>query len=391
LKILPSITRKTISLFLAFILTAATLTAFFPSSMIDAYAIKDIEKNKIESNNINLNLNGLDIEAVPEPLSSLLQSQGETEDVDIGTGAFANGENKFGYDKDFAFICKNNNNNTFIVSPTSTPSTPPPPPPIDTETLTVIKNVDCQEDTVICEEIPSPPTNSGGINQQAAMNFIKNSYNPSVQMLEEAPEFSTFWLWNDQLLGQIILKHIDPTMATTIENKMNSFGVTMRTPWATLDPKYRGNFSVNTPSEPTIQAGEPAIRYSDYNGSTELSVNDYADIAFLSAIHHYYNNNMTLAQQAYDAGRAMWNRQGMDDAGNITGEYAVYKVALGMLAEKITGFTPIGIPSNWFAPFQNANGGITTDKTGGVPSGSQNIETTVAVLLAINPSLLTNP
>ena len=237
----------------------------------------------------------------------------------------------------------------------------------------------------------TPPPSNSGIDQTAALNFIKNSYIPSVQMLEEAPGFNVFWLWNDQLLGQICLKHIDPEMATTIDNKMNSFGVTMRTPWATLDPKYRNNFSVKTASEPTIQAGTPAIRYSDYNGDSEFSVNNYADIAFLSAIHHYYNNNLTLAKQAYDAGRGMWNGEGMLDAGNITGDYAVYKVALGMLAEKITGFTPIGIPDDWFAPFQNENGGITTDKTGGVPSGSQNIETTAAVLFAVNPSLLTEP
>ena len=236
----------------------------------------------------------------------------------------------------------------------------------------------------------TPPSSSGGIDQTAALNFIRNSYRPSVKMLEEAPGFDVFWLWNDQLLGQICLKHNDPAMATTIENEMNSFGVPMRTPWATLDPQYRNNFSVNTPSEPTIQSG-PTIRYSDYGGSSELSVNNYADIAFLSAIHHYYNNDLTLARQAYDAGRGMWNGEGMLDAGNITGEYAVYKVALGMLAERITGFTPIGIPDDWFAPFQNANGGITTDKTNGVPSGSQNVETTAAVLFAVNPSLLTDP
>jgi hypothetical protein len=258
------------------------------------------------------------------------------------------------------------------------PTTIPPEPPVTPP-----------EQPVTPPE-PPPPTGDSGINQAAALNFIRNSYRPSVQMLEEAPNFNVFWLWNDQLLSQICLKHIDPAMATTVENKMNSFGVTMRTPWATLDPQYRSNFSVNSPSEPTIQVGPPTIRYSDYNGATALSVNDYADIAFLSAIHHYYNNNLTLARQAYDAGRAMWNGQGMDDAGNITGEYAVYKVALGMLAEKITGFTPsIGIPPNWFAPFQNAqNGGITTDKTNGEPAGSQNIETTAAVLFAINPALL---
>ena len=90
-------------------------------------------------------------------------------------------------------------------------------------------------------------------------------------MLEEAPGFNVFWLWNDQLLGQIALKHIDPTMATTIENKMNSFGVAMKTPWATLDPKYRSNFSVKIATEPTIQTNPP-IRYSDYNGNSEFSL-----------------------------------------------------------------------------------------------------------------------
>jgi len=47
---LPSATRKIVSLFLAFILTAGTITAFYPSSSLsvtDAYTIKDVEKDKI--------------------------------------------------------------------------------------------------------------------------------------------------------------------------------------------------------------------------------------------------------------------------------------------------------------------------------------------------------
>ena len=238
---------------------------------------------------------------------------------------------------------------------------------------------------------PPPPPPEGSINQTAAMNFIKNSYKANVQLLEEAPGFNTFWLWNDQLLGNIILKHIDRALATTIENRMNSFGVQMRTPLATLDPKYRANFSIKTTSEPTISTN-PTIRYSHYGGANDLSINNFADIAFLSAIHHFNTGNLTLARQAYDAGRSFWDGQGMKDAGNITGEYATYKTALGLLAEKITGFAPsIGIPSNYFVPFQSSNGGITTDKTGGNPSGSQNIETTALVLLALNPLLLLDP
>ena len=64
--------------------------------MTDVYAIKNIEKDKIECNNVNMNLNGLDFDAIQEPLSSLLQSQAEGEAAGIGTSNF-NG-------KDFSFV-----------------------------------------------------------------------------------------------------------------------------------------------------------------------------------------------------------------------------------------------------------------------------------------------
>ena len=70
-----STARKTISLFLAFILTAGTITALFPSSslsMEDAYAFSGVEKDKIECLNANFNLNGLDVDAITEPLRNLL-------------------------------------------------------------------------------------------------------------------------------------------------------------------------------------------------------------------------------------------------------------------------------------------------------------------------------
>lgn len=233
---------------------------------------------------------------------------------------------------------------------------------------------------------PTITGSSSGLNQQRALEFIRNSFKPNIGMLEEAPGFNVFWLWNDQLLGQLALKSIDPNMARIVESRMNSFGVPMRTPWATLDPKYRKNFSIHHASEPTISTN-PMIRYSDYGGSGTFSYT-HADIAFLSAINYFYQNNIPKAREAYEAGRKMWDGVGMRDGGNITGDYAVYKIALGLLAEKITGFPKIGIPENYFAKFQHSNGGIITDIIGGKPAGSQNIETTAAVLFALNPSLL---
>ena len=221
-----------------------------------------------------------------------------------------------------------------------------------------------------------------------ALNFIKSMYESKDSLVKECPSCIKKWLWSDQLLAQIMLKHVDPAMATAVETKMNSFNIPMRNPWATLDPDYRNKFSVGGTTE--RQVGSSNVWYSDYSGR-ELSCARYADVAFLKTIHLFYLEDKAGAQTCYNAGKAMWDGKGMKDAGQITGEYAVYKTALGLLAEKITGFSSIGIPANYFDRFQAANGGVTTDLTGGQPQGSQNVETTFAVLAALDPSLLLPP
>ncbi len=235
---------------------------------------------------------------------------------------------------------------------------------------------------------PTPLPQPFAFDKAKALNFIKSMYDPSDGMVKECPSCTKKWLWSDQLVAQIALKHIDPEMANAIESKMNSFNIPMRNPWATLDPDYRDKFSVGGTTE--RQVGSSNVWYSDYSGS-DLSCTRYADVAFIKAIHLFYTGNNAGAKACYDAGKAMWDGLGMKDAGQITGEYAVYKTALGLLAQKITGFSSIGIPADYFDRFQAGNGGVTTDLTGGQPQGSQNVETTFAVLAALYPSILSPP
>ena len=207
-------------------------------------------------------------------------------------------------------------------------------------------------------------------------------------MVKECPNCTKKWLWTDQLVAQIALKHVDPIIANATEKKMKSYNIQMRNPWATLDQEYRSSFSVGGTTE--RQVGTSNVWYSDHNGS-ELSCQEYADIAFLKAIHLHYMGDLAGAKECFDAGKAMWDGQGMKDAGQITGEYAVYKIAHGLLAQKIMGFEPIGIPANYFDRYQTVNGGVTTDINGGQPQGLQNVETPFAVLAALDPSLLIPP
>ena len=83
-----SIARRTISLFLSFILIFGTITAIFqsfigginaqaaPDYMMDTYKSKfsSIKKDDIDLTNLNLNINGLNLTALPDSLRNVVKS-----------------------------------------------------------------------------------------------------------------------------------------------------------------------------------------------------------------------------------------------------------------------------------------------------------------------------
>jgi hypothetical protein len=186
-------TRKIISIFLSAILVIGTITAFYPSiSMTKVHALSEYDgmmmnydnykskyssfkKDNIECNNFNLNLNGLNVDAIPESLSSVIQAQAETEDTDIDTGIFDNGAEKLGYkDKDFSFVCINNNDNEFIP-----PSPIPPIPPLPVNNLCTV----WQDSTPGNNEIFFSVSHDDGETFSTPQNISKNlgnSFSPQI-------------------------------------------------------------------------------------------------------------------------------------------------------------------------------------------------------------------
>jgi len=146
--------KKTSSIFLATVLVLGTIAAISPSFMvgaaaqIDSYydgmdnnykksAGKDVSVKSIKCNNINVNVNGLELTALPSSLSNLLtneEADGSASSYGSGIGSYDDGQtNSQG---NFKFICINNNNNTFVGVDDEEP-TPPK------ATLNVTKNVTC--------------------------------------------------------------------------------------------------------------------------------------------------------------------------------------------------------------------------------------------------------
>jgi hypothetical protein len=143
------LSTKTNALFLAVVLVAGTIALMSPSFIIGAQAQeyygqdksykksdgKNVSVKSIKCNNINVNVNGLELDGLP-PFLGNLTSDGDADGYS-GTGSYGSGESygendgnygeKTSSDGDFKFICINNNNNTVVVEEE------PPLPPVEEE------------------------------------------------------------------------------------------------------------------------------------------------------------------------------------------------------------------------------------------------------------------
>jgi hypothetical protein len=150
--------KETSTISLAIILLVGTITLIYPSFIIGAQAEsyyggmdkdrKNVNVNSLKCNNINVNVNGLELDVLPPALSTLL-TNGETHvnaySYGSGTGNYGSTSSSGSEINDFRFICINNNNNTVVRGGEGEeePPVPPTPPPVESTNLNVIKNVEC--------------------------------------------------------------------------------------------------------------------------------------------------------------------------------------------------------------------------------------------------------
>jgi hypothetical protein len=111
---------------------------------------------KLNCNNINVNINGLELGVFPSFLADNSRLAAEAvEDNTDPSSTSVNGNNGASEINDFRFICVNNNNNTVIETGNGTVPTPPE----ELANLNVIKNVDCiseggrPDDDAVCDYV----------------------------------------------------------------------------------------------------------------------------------------------------------------------------------------------------------------------------------------------
>jgi len=158
-----TVTRKISAVFLATVLVAGIISLVSPSFMVGAQAVPEygmdsydkkaygkdksykskdsssVSIKKVKCNNINVNVNGLELNILPPFLSNLLASEAQASD-EGERGASSYGSGSGGYDGeksrsdgDFKFVCINNNNNTVVEVP------PVPPVPVNCDDCFEVK------------------------------------------------------------------------------------------------------------------------------------------------------------------------------------------------------------------------------------------------------------
>lgn len=123
-------TKRNSSIFLATLLVIGTIATILPSAQAEPYYgmdkdRKDVSVSSLKCNNINVNVNGLELDVLPSFLSGELATEAQEGSTDASSFA-GNGDGS--EINDFRFICINNNNNTVIGGEEPIPPVPPIPP-----------------------------------------------------------------------------------------------------------------------------------------------------------------------------------------------------------------------------------------------------------------------
>ena len=187
------VSTKTNAIFLATLLVLGTIATISSSFIVGAQADsyydgmdsykksngKDVSVKNVKCNNVNVNVNGLDLNLTSVPfLSNLLASETHADEGERGSNSYGSGGSygdKSRSDGDFKFICINNNNNTVVVGEEPIPE---PGPLTCEECFTSILNPEELDDLIQATTLPDSLPElcnefiEGGLQTEQGRTFI---------------------------------------------------------------------------------------------------------------------------------------------------------------------------------------------------------------------------
>jgi hypothetical protein len=247
---------------------------------------------------------------------------------------------------------------------------------------------------------------------EKAVNYLTNvMFVQSVGLDRCSPivESNTIWLTNDNILAYAVLLEFNNTMATTLKQSLDKYGVSGNglvevVLNKTIEP-IRGS-STHT----VVTVDGYTIQEDVRDGDVMQDYNQYADLCFWWSQNLLLKNDINGSITYFNQGMSMWNGTGFLDK-PFNAEFQTYKVGLALwMAERLNYTTNGNLyqqTSFTYADYSEmqslirtlqdpTNGGIHTGYTsslGNIGSDTDtNVETTsICLLYTLVPQPITNP
>ena len=218
--------------------------------------------------------------------------------------------------------------------------------------------------------------------------FLVGLFDPTLDLMPEYQGANVYWLYHDNYLAAKALENSRPDIAAKINAVIASYGVTGSGKIEIVFNEADHPLPFRHPELIEVkQMGEQVVKTEVLTERELQGWEEYADLLLLASIALSETDD-AAAKQRFNQAMAMWNGVGFDDrAAKQSNEYAVYKLALALIAAQRLGEQSAVLDAikDRLIAQQTPSGGWITDYTGdGKPIGVANVETTSLAIVALD-------
>jgi hypothetical protein len=264
--------------------------------------------------------------------------------------------------------------------------------------------------------VVAQPVSSSLLQQktQLACSFLKNLYNPTLQLVRTTPTSNVYYVAGDNLLAVKALSSCAPTISQAINQSISSccgrgyddmhealLGASIHLPINNAATYAIANSTSNKLFRnitPATAGGNYTVFWEIHNSTRALPDCTYADVAVYTALELKREGNATGVQHELDCLALMFDGRGLvdesykDGTGSEHGIYETSKLALYLYALQTRGSYYYGQQDTLFRS-QGPDGGFHTgyDQDGTYAGTQENAETTSIAMIAISGLSSTSP
>jgi hypothetical protein len=218
--------------------------------------------------------------------------------------------------------------------------------------------------------------------------FLGDLFDPAIGLLPEYKGASVYWLFHDNYFAAKTLRLSHPGLSRRLERAIRRYGVTRSGKIEIVFDEAQQPLPFRHPELIEVaRVGDKIVKTEILTDRTMVDWQQYGDLLLMAALATHRDDPVAARARLAEA-LAMWDGVGLKDrVTELTARYAVYKLALAVLAANRLEQRPPALDAmlDRLLAQQSSTGGWITDYTADrKPAGLANVETTCLAVLALD-------